>query len=148
LVAEALMIASGGVVKVQISARLLLLGLLLLFLTASGAPKNVHYGRSQPGRWENSGSDLWSAVIVGVVAFVVGFLVAATMLESGGFRRSHRHRHHARVDWDRVSNDATAVIRKELAEWRSVEHNEATEWDELDRKLEDRLREELESNRE
>ena len=142
------MIASGGVVKAQIPARLLLFGLLALFLTASGAPKNVHYEKSFPGRWEDSRSDFWSVVLVGGVAFVVGFLAAATMSVGGGLPRAHRHRHHTAVDWDRVSRDAVAVIRKELAEWRGAEHKGAADWDEFGRRLEDRLREELESNRE
>jgi hypothetical protein len=144
LVPEALMITSGGVVNAQTPARLLLLGLLVLFLAAGCAPGY----NSRTGEPMSSRSELWSTVLIGVVAFVVGFLTAATMSVGGGLRRSHHHRHHTHVDWDRVSNDAAAVIRKELAEWRSAEHKEAANWDEFGHRLEDRLREELESNRE
>jgi hypothetical protein len=147
LIADVLMIVCGGNVKVKIPARLLLLGLLVLFLTATGAPRNVRYNKTLPGRAYSSGSDLGPVILVGVVAFIVGFLAAATMSVGGvGPRRRHRHRHH--TDWDRVSRDAVAVMRKELAEWRRAEPKEAPDWDEFGHRLEDRLREELESNRE
>ena len=133
----------------QISARLLFLGLLVLFLAAGCAPSKARYNAGT-GESVNSGAELWSTLLIAVVAFVVGFVVAATMSAGGGFRHSHRHRHRhdTEVDWDQVSRDAAAGIRQELAEWRCAEHKEAADWDELGRRIEDRVREELKSNRE
>jgi hypothetical protein len=132
----------------QIPARLLL-GLLVLLLAAGCATASAA-DNAETGGAANSGAGLWYTLITAVVAFVVGFLVAATMSLSGGFRLSthrHRRRHRTEFDRNRGSQHIGAGIRQELAEWRCAEHNEVADWDELGRRIEDRIREDLRNHR-
>ena len=143
-VMETLTMLFGGVMSTLFPARLLL-GLLVLLLTAgcatTGAPATA-----EPGGPDNPGAALWYTLVVAAVAFVVGFLVAATTALNGGIRiTSHRHRHMRRTEagWERVSRRIEAGTRRGLAEWRSAGHAEDPDWEDLSRRIEQRILDEM-----
>lgn len=129
----------------QIHVRFLLLGLLMAVLAAGCATGYVRYDTTT-GAPIASGADIWHTVITAVIAFVVGFLVAATMSRNGGIRLSlHRHRHHPRntAGWSRIRQRIQAGTSQGLAEWRSVEHTGDADWGDLSRRIEERILEEM-----
>jgi hypothetical protein len=128
----------------QIPARLLVLGLLALLWAAGCAPADVRYGADTAAPADSS-AWLWDGVIA-VLAFVVGFLVAATMSRAGGVRlssRRHRHRRRTEAGWDRVGQRIRAGTEQGLAEWRSAENIADPDWGRLSRRIEERIVEEM-----
>ena len=127
----------------RFSARLF--GFLLLLL-AAGCSTASAADPADTGAPANSGTDLWYTLITAVIGFVVGFLVAGAMSRMGNFRRSaHRHHHRRRTDagWDRISERIQAGTSQGLAEWRSAEHAGNTDWDDLSRRVKQRILEEM-----
>ena len=128
----------------QIPVRLLLLGLLMLFLAAGCASVNASDNA------EIAGSALsfdWSwSILIAVLSFVAGFLAGAVMSRSGGIQLTHhRHRHHRRNEagWNRVRQRIQEGTRQGLAAWRSAEHTEDADWGDLSRRIEERILEEM-----
>jgi len=129
----------------QIPVRFLLLALLALFLAAGCEPGYVRYNRVT-GEPMGSGVDVWYTLITAVVAFVVGFLAAATMSRNGGIRLSlHRHRHHRRTEagWNRVRQRIQDGTRQGLTEWRGTGQAGDPDWNDLSRRIEERILEEM-----
>jgi hypothetical protein len=72
--------------------------------------------------------------------------VAATMSRMGNFLRpSHRHHHRRRTEagWSRISERIQAGTSQGLAEWRSAENATDANWDDLSRRIEQRILEEM-----
>ena len=126
----------------RIALRLLLFGLLVLPLAAGCAPEPrypAEGGSSSSGGW------LWSALI-GVLAFIIGFLVGATMSRNGGIRLGHhRHHRHRRTEagWNRISLRIQDGTKQGLEEWRGAGHAEDADWGDLSRRIEERILEEM-----
>jgi|WetSurMetagenome_2_1015567.scaffolds.fasta_scaffold94173_3 hypothetical protein len=127
----------------QVPVRFLPLGLLVLFLTVGFAPVNVAYG-AEPGTVSSSAGG-WS-VLIAVLSFVAGFLAGATMARSGGLRSSsHRHKHRRRTEagWKRVQQRIQDGTKQGLADWRSTGRTEDADWSDLNRRIEERIIEEM-----
>jgi hypothetical protein len=146
-VIEALEIFPGGVVNARIPARLLLLGLLALFLTAGTASAGVRF-HVDSDRPSNPPVWVWD-VLIAVVAFVAGFLVAATIARSGGIRltsRRHGHRRRTEAGWNRISRRIRAGTEQGLTEWRGTERVGDADWGNLSRKIEECILDEMRNN--
>ncbi len=125
----------------QTPFRFLLLGLLLAALATGCGTGYVRYD-PETGARTTFGADIWYTIVTAVVAFVVGFIVAAAMARDGGVRLSlRRHRHHRRTaaGWNRVRQDIQAGTAQALAEWRSAGHSEDADWAGLSRRIEERI---------
>jgi hypothetical protein len=64
----------------------------------------------------------------------------------GNFLRpSHRHHHRRRTEagWSRISERIQAGTSQGLAEWRSAENATDANWDDLSRRIEQRILEEM-----
>ena len=126
----------------RIAVRLLLLGLLVLLLAAGCAPEPrypAEGGSSSSGGW------LWS-VLIGVLAFIIGFLVGATMSRNGGIHLArHRHGHHRRTEagWNRIAQRIKDGTSQGLTEWRGAGHAGDADWADLSRRIEERILEEM-----
>lgn len=155
--------------NVQIPARILLLGLLVLLLAAGCAPGNVRYS-TETGKPANFWAGLWHGLII-VVTFVVslftkdvriyepnnvgwgynlGFILGCCISLGGGARSvRHRRRRWHDADWDRVGRHVGDSVKEGLASWRTQERPAESDrdWDELGRKIEERIREEMRKNR-
>jgi len=128
----------------QFSVRLLLLGLLVLTLTAGCGPGYVRYNAAT-GERTDSWDWLWTSVIA-VVVFVVGFVVGATMSRNGGIRLTHHrhhHRRHTEAGWNRIRQHIQTGTDQALAEWRRVEQTGDANWGDLTRRIEERIVEEM-----
>jgi len=81
-----------------------------------------------------------------VVTFVVGFLVAAMISKEGGIRIStHRHRHHRRTQagWDRIAKRVQDGTKFGLDDWRGAGHGADGDWDDLARRIQQRIFDEM-----
>lgn len=119
----------------RIRVRLLPLVLLVLPLTTGCATG----GATNPEDW------FWT-IMTAVVTFIVGFLVAAMMSKEGGIRIStHRHRHHRRTQagWDRMAKHVGDGTTQGLADWRGAGHGADGDWDDLTRRIQERIFEEM-----
>ena len=127
----------------RIAVRLLLFGLLFMPLAAGCASDNTRYPAD--GGSSGSGGWFWSALI-GILAFIIGFLVGATMSRNGGIRLGH-HRHHRHrrneAGWNRISLRIQDGTRQGLEEWRGAGHAADADWGDLSRRIEERIVEEM-----
>jgi hypothetical protein len=135
----------GGTMNAQIHVRFLLLG---LFTAVLAAGCGTGYVRHDPttGAPITSGADIWYTVVTAVVAFVAGFLVAATLSRNGGIRFGlHRHRHHRRnnAGWNRIRQRIQAGTSQGLAEWRGTQQTGDADWADLSRRIEERILDEM-----
>lgn len=148
--------------------RILLVGLLLI-LVASCAPGNARYN-VVTGRPANFWAGLWHGLIV-VITFIVslftgnvriyeannvgwaynlGFILGCCVsLGSGARSVTHRRRRWREHDLDRAGRRIGESIKDSLASWRKEERAAESDqdWDELGRKIEERIREEMKKNR-
>gem|GEM_PF-1370921 len=72
--------------------------------------------------------------------------IAATMSRMGNFLRPSRRHHHRRrteAGWKRISERIQTGTSQGLAEWRSAEHEGNTDWDDLSRRIEQHILEEM-----
>ena len=72
--------------------------------------------------------------------------VAATMSRMRNFLRPpHRHHHGRRTEagWNRISERIHAGTSQGLAEWRSAENTKDANWDDLSRRIEQHILEEM-----
>jgi hypothetical protein len=137
----------GGVVNARIPARLLLLGLLALLLAAGSASAGVRFHMdsdkpTSPPAW------VWDGII-GILSFVVGFIVAATIARSGGIRlvsRRHGHRRRTEAGWNRIGRRIRAGTEQGLTEWRSAGNANDPDWDDLSRRIEEHIFDEMRRN--
>jgi hypothetical protein len=126
----------------RIAVRLLLFGLLALPLAAGCAPEPrypAEDGSSSSGGW------LWS-ILIGVITFIIGFLVGATLSRNGGIHLTHhRHGHHRRTEagWNRIAQRIKDGTNQGLTEWRGAGRSEDADWDDLSRRIEERILEEM-----
>ncbi|MEO0077556.1 MAG: hypothetical protein ABIK86_00955 [candidate division WOR-3 bacterium] len=136
---------------------------LLLAIVAGCAPGNERWNR-ETGRPASFWAGLWHGLII-VVTFVVslfsrtvgiyevnntgwpynlGFLLGAMMALGGGARSACHQKRHSH-DWERIGRSIGDGIRAGLSSWRSEQNTAPSEpdWDELGRRIEQRVREEL-----
>jgi len=128
----------------RIPVRFLLLGLLVLPLAAGFAPGNVVYGAETGGSAQSSAAT-WT-VVIAVLAFAAGFLAGATMAKSGGMQLNlHRHRRHRRnaAGWNRIAQRIQDGTRQGLAGWRSTGQAGDADRDDLSRRIEERILDEM-----
>ena len=149
--------------------KILLVGLLLI-LVASCAPGNARYS-VDTGRPANFWAGLWHGLII-IITFIVslftsdvriyesnnvgwaynlGFILGCCVsLGAGARSAAHRRRHRHEPDWDKVGRHIGGSVKEGLASWRKEERPSVSDrdWEELGRKIEERIREEMKKNRE
>ncbi len=144
-------------------SKTLLVLTLVLAVVAGCAPGNERWNR-ETGRPASFWAGLWHGLIV-IVTFIVslftrtvgiyeanntgwpynlGFLLGAMIALGGGARSACRQRRRTH-DWERVGRSIGDGIREGLEAWRRERRAEPSEpeWDELGRRIEQRVREEL-----
>jgi hypothetical protein len=93
------------------------------------------------------GSDDWFwPGLTAVICLSVGFLLGATMSRGGGLQlsqRRHRHRRRTESGWNRISQRIQDGTNQGLADWRSSGNAEHPDWDDLSRRIEGRIVEEM-----
>ncbi len=124
----------------KLAVRLLLIGLLVLPL-AAGCAADTSRNSAEPGRTPYVWGDFWG-IVTAVLIFGMGLLVGATVLRRGGIRLSsprHRHRRRTEVGWKRIRQRIQDGTKQGLAEWRSEGRPEDADWDDLSRRIEERI---------
>jgi len=121
---------------------ILLLGLLVLSLTAGCATNNARY-TGEGGGPVNSWSGFWN-ILLPVLTFVVGFIGGAMMVRGDGVQlRHHHHRRRTEAGWHRISQHISDGTQRGLAEWRSAGQTSEPDWDDLGRRIEENITAEL-----
>lgn len=85
-------------------------------------------------------------VLIAVLSFFAGFLAGATMSRSGGLQlssRRPRHRRRTETGWKRITQRVKDGTSQGLAEWRSTGNTERPDWDNLSRRIEEQILNEM-----
>jgi len=143
--------------------KVLLVGILVL-LVPGCAPGDARYS-ADTGRPANFWAGLWHGLII-IITFIVslftkdvgiyepnnvgwgyniGFILGCMISLGGGARGVARRRHRHEPDRDRIGRSIGDSVRAGLASWREQERQAESDrdWDELGRKIEERIRAEM-----
>ncbi|HTW91757.1 MAG TPA: hypothetical protein VMH22_08620 [bacterium] len=79
-------------------------------------------------------------MITATVGLVIGFLVGASKAQDGGIRISvHRHHHRSQAGWDRIAKRIQDGTKLGLDDWRGAGHGADGDWDDLTRRIKERI---------